>query len=159
MTMARWDPFRELVTMREAMDRLFEDSFFRPGRLTGTVREVARVLPIDVYETADELVVKAALPGARPEDVDVNVTGDTLTLKGKIHSDAEKEEAGKWNWLANELWHGDFIRTLTLPIAVQADKAEAHFEDGILTLTLPKAEETKPKQIKIKAREMLESRK
>lgn len=158
MTISRWDPFRELVTLREAMDRLFEESYVRPNRRTGLAREATAALPIDVYETPEEVVVRAALPGAKPEDVDINVTGDTLTLKGKIHSDAEKPEASKWNWLAQELWYGEFVRTLTLPLSVQSDKAEARFEGGILTLTLPKAEEIKPKQIKIKAREMIEGR-
>ena len=158
MVLARWDPFREMAAMREMMDRLFEESFTRPFRMLGTVRETTRVLPLDVYETDENVVVRAALPGAKPEDVEINVTGDALTIKGRIHSEAEKEEARKWNWICNEVWYGEFVRTLTLPIPVQADKAEATFEDGILTLTLPKAEEIKPKQIKVKARETITAR-
>ena len=158
MSMLRWDPFREFVTLRDAMDRLFEENVGRSGRLTGSPREVVRALPIDLYETPNEVVLKAALPGARPEDVDINVTGDVLTIKGKIHSDAEKEEAAKWNWLYHELWHGEFARSLQLPVVVQADKAEARFEEGVLTLVLPKADEVKPRQIKVQAREAITGR-
>ena len=157
MTMSRWDPFRELVTLRDAMDHLFDEGYARPGRAISS-RVATRVLPIDLYETPEEVVLKAALPGAKPQDVDINVTGDTLTLKGRISTYAEGQEATKWNWLAQELWSGEFVRQVALPVAVQPDKADARFEDGILTITLPKAEAIKPRQIKIKSGETIATR-
>lgn len=147
MSVVRWEPFADLMTLREAMDRLFEESVVRPGsRLMaphGTVIDLA----LDMYETENELVVTAALPGVKPEDVEVTITGDALCIKGETRAETKEEKA---NYLRQERRYGAFARTVALTTPVQADKAEAKFKDGVLTLSIPKAEEAKPKTIKIK---------
>jgi HSP20 family protein len=135
------------MTLRDAIDRIFEESFGR-GPVS---RMVASALPIDMFERQDELVVMAAVPGARPEDVDISVSNDTLTIKATIHSEAEKEEARNYCWYFHELDHGQFTRTVSLPFPVASDKADAKFENGMLYLTLPKSEEAKPKRIQVQA--------
>ena len=144
----RWEPFGELVSLREAMDRLFEESFVRPGggRLAPAGMEVPAV---DVYQTDDAVVVKSAIPGIKPEDIDISITGDTLTIKGETRVE---EEVNEENYIRRERRYGSFYRSLALPLPVVTEKAEAEFENGVLTLTLPKAEEVKPKAIKIKAK-------
>jgi len=96
------------------------------------------------------------LPGFKPEEVDISITGDTLTLKGEHR---EEKETKNENYLLQERSYGSFSRSITIPVEVKSEKAEASFEDGVLTLTLPKAEEVKPKQIKVKARPMIEGEK
>jgi HSP20 family protein len=130
------------------MDRLFEDSFVSPltWRTIGSGESVTP--PIDVHETADELVVTAALPGMKAEDVEITMTGQTLTLRGEFKAD---EEITKDQYLYRERRFGSFSRTLQLPVRVQGDKAKASFTDGVLTLSIPKAEEVKPRQIRIDA--------
>ena len=143
MSMQRWDPFREALTLRDAMNRLFEDSVVRPSTLgTGT----AVGLALDLAESADEYTIRASLPGFRPEDVNITVTGDTLTIQAEYKGDEERKGT---NFLLRERRLGSFSRTVTLPQRVQADQAQARFENGELILTLPKAEEVKPKQIQI----------
>jgi HSP20 family protein len=102
-----------------------------------------------MYETDDAVVVKAAIPGVDPKDVEINVTGDTLTIRGEIRKEEEVKEE---NYLRRERYYGSFCRSFLLPTRVVADDAEAVFENGVLTLTLPKAEEVKPKSIKVKAK-------
>jgi HSP20 family protein len=150
--MMRWEPFEDVISLRDAMDRLFEESFVQPRRSGRRMREAGSVanLPVDVYETDDELVISARVPGMNPDDVEVTVHGDTATIRGKLHSAAKDEESKNWKWYAHELWHGPVGRTINLPTTIEADKAEAHFENGLLTLRLPKAEEVKPKTIKVK---------
>jgi HSP20 family protein len=144
----RWEPFRELVSLREAMDRLFEESFVRPGggRLAPAGIEIPAV---DMYQTDDAVVVKSAIPGIKPEDIDISITGDTLTIRGETRAE---EEINEENYIRRERRYGSFCRSLALPLPVVTEKAEAEFENGVLTLTLPKAEEVKPKAIKIKAK-------
>ncbi len=145
-----WDPFREMVSLREAMDRLFEDSFVRPfGVYPLLQREGVSTLAIDMYETDNDVVVKASLPGVKPDDVDVTVTGNTLSIKGETKEEVD-ETKGDYHY--RERRYGAFQRTVTLPTEVEAGKAEATFENGVLTLRLPKVEEVKPKQISIKAK-------
>ena len=146
--LVRWDPFREMISLREAMDRLFEDSIVRPRGSLAPVTGAA-ALALDVCETADDVTVKASIPGVKPEDIDITVTGDVLTIKGETVEEEEKKEA---NYHLRERRYGAFQRSVTLPTAVKADKAAADFSNGVLTLTLPKVEEVKPKSIKIKAR-------
>ena len=147
MTMMRWEPFRNMTSLRNAMDRLLEDSVVRPGHLWP---ELERGEPaLDVYQTDSDVVVTAALPGVKPEEVEIAITGETLTIKGE-HT--EEREVKEENYLHRERRHGVFSRSILIPLQVTADKAEAVFENGVLTLTLPKAEEVKPKQIKVKAK-------
>jgi len=130
------------------MDRLFEESFVRP-REAWLAPLGAQTLAVDMYETPEEVVLRTALPGVDPEDIDVSVIGDTLTIKGE--SKAEEEVKGA-NFIRHERHYGSFARSLSLPTSVVAEKATADFSKGILTLRLPKAEEVKPKRIEIKTK-------
>ena len=146
--LVRWDPFRDMVTLREAMDRLFEESFVRPrGALAPA--EGAASLALDVFESDDDVTVKASIPGLKPEDIDISITGDVLTIKGETHEEREEKQG---NYHVRERRWGAFQRSVSLPTLVKADKADAVFENGVLTLTLPKVEEVKPRSIKIKAK-------
>jgi HSP20 family protein len=145
VNLVRWEPFREMISLRQAMDRLFEDSFVRFPHLSG---DGVREFPIDVYQTKKDLVVKAALPGVKPEEVDITITDDAVTIKGEH---AEEQETKEDDYLYRERYYGAFSRSVAIPVKVKGEKAEATFEEGVLTLTLPKAEEIKPRQIKIKA--------
>jgi len=146
MTLTRWEPFRELMTLREAMDRLFDEAFTAPLRLT----DGFGLMPlVDMYQTEDAVVVKATVPGVKPEDLHITITGDVLTIKGEVKEEEEHKEA---TWHLRERRYGTFTRTIQLPVPVEADKAEAVFENGILTLTLPKVEEVRPKAITVKAK-------
>ena len=147
----RWEPAREMMTLREAMDRLFDDAFTRPLSL----RDAWSVPAIDMYQTDDEIVIKAALPGIKSDEVQINITGEVLTLKGEMKREEEKtsSQQGKEKaWHIREQRWGSFERSVVLPTDVVSDKAKAEFENGILTITLPKAEEVKPKVINIQAK-------
>ena len=151
----RWDPFGEMVHLRHTVDGLFDQSFSRPWRIVRWENGES-VSPLDVYETDDELVVKAVLPGVKPEDVEVSITGDTLSIKGEFKAE---EETKKRSYYRQERRYGSFHRAITLPTEVETDKAEAVFEHGVLTLTMPKAEAVKPKTIQVKAHSMIEGEK
>ena len=143
--LTRWEPAREMMTLREAMDRLFDDAFTRPL----SIRDGWSAPAIDMYQTDDEIVVRASLPGFKADDVQINITGDVLTLRGEMkHEDEKKEKA----WHLREQRWGSFERSVALPTNVVADRASADFENGILTITLPKAEEAKPRTISVKAK-------
>jgi HSP20 family protein len=146
--LVRWEPWSDMVSLRDAMDRLFEESVVRP-RAGWLAPLAAESLAVDMYETDEEVVVKTATPGVKPEDIDVSITGDVLTIRGETKAEEKVEKA---NYIRQERRYGAFSRSLTLLSTVVADKATAEFEGGVLTLTLPKAEEVKPKTIKIKAK-------
>jgi len=143
----RWEPAREMMTLREAMDRLFDDAFTRP--LSMRDGWFMSTPAVDMYQTENEVVVKASIPGMKAEDVQINITGDVLTLKGEVQNEEERNDKA---WHIREQRFGSFERSVALPTAVKTDKAEAVFENGILTVTLPKADEVKPKTINIKAK-------
>ena len=145
--LTRFDPLSEMVTLRQAMDRLFEDSFVSPLTLRAYNGE-APAPALDVHETGDEIVVTAALPGLKPEDVDITITGQTLSIRGEFKAD---EKVERDQYLYRERRYGSFHRQLQLPVRVQGDAAAATFENGVLTLTIPKSEEVKPRQIQVKA--------
>jgi len=149
MAIERWHPFTELMSLRQAMDRLFEDSFVRPSHVLTSLGEVAAPA-LDIYQTPSEVVVKAALPGVKPDDISIDITGETLTIKGEHKAE---QEIKKEDYLYQERRYGAFSRSVVLPGGLKPDKTEATMEDGILTLTIPKAEEIKPKAIKVKAKE------
>lgn len=149
MAIQRWQPFSELMSLRQAMDRLFEDSFVRPSRLLTTLGEAAAPA-LDVYQTPNEVVVKTALPGLKSEDISIDITGDTLTIKGETKAE---QEIKKEDYLYQERRYGNFSRSVVLPGGLHPERAEATLEEGILTLSIPKAEEAKPKAIKVKAKE------
>jgi HSP20 family protein len=135
-----------MMTLRDAMDRLFDEAFTRPFRLYD--RDLS-MPAVDMYQTDNEVVVKAAIPGVKADEVQISVTGDVLVIKGESK---EKEETKEKAYHIREQRWGMFERTLALPTEVVADKAKAEFENGILTITLPKAEEVKPKTIAIKTK-------
>ena len=142
----RWDPFRELADMRATMGGLFGRGFIRPVRVVNW--EGNGYFPVDLYETDNEIVVEASLPGVKPDELQVSVTGDTLTVKGETKAEHEEEEP---NYYRKERRYGSFQRVLTLPVEVDSDKAHATFENGVLNLRLPKKPEARSKTIEVKA--------
>ena len=155
MSMMRWQPFTELMSLRQAMDKLFEDSFVTPSRILSTFGPDTGI-PVDMYQTANDVVVKTALPGVKPEEVDITITGDNLTIKGETKAE---EEVKREDYLYHEHRYGAFSRSMPLPSGLDSDKAEANFDNGILTLIIPKSEQVKPKQIKVKAKGIIEGKK
>jgi HSP20 family protein len=143
MSLVRRGNMRDIRTMRDMMDRLMED-FYNPG--FGLEETGAPTL--DMYQTEDDLMVKVALPGLKPEDIQISVTGDVLTLKGEFKEEQENKNA---NYHIRERRYGSFSRSIPLPVPVKSDNAKADFENGILTITLPKTEEIRPKTISVKA--------
>jgi len=148
MSLQRWEPFKEMMTLRNALDRLFEESFVRPSAYWSNI-DSGLTVPVDVYQTDKDVVVKASLPGFKPEEVDISIIGDTINIKGEHREEKEEKQE---NYFIRERHYGDFSRTITIPVEIKSDQAEAVFENGVLTLTLPKAEEVKPRQIKIRAK-------
>jgi HSP20 family protein len=146
-SLIKWEPLSDLVSLRDAMDRLFEESFVRMRGLPTALGTEA--LAVDMYETADSVVVKTSVPGVTPEDIDITITGNTLTIKGESESEEKVEKA---NYIRQERRYGSFQRSVALPESIVADGAEATYEHGILTLTIPKAEESKPKTIKVETK-------
>lgn len=149
--LSRWEPMREALTLRDAVNRLFEESFVRPfgGWPLSTRDGAANVLAVDMFETNDDVTVKASMPGVKPEDVDITVTGNVLEIRGETKQETE-ETRGDYHY--RERSYGTFQRSLTLPVDVKSDQVEATFEDGVLTLRMPKAEQAKARQIKIQTR-------
>jgi HSP20 family protein len=147
--LTRWEPGREMMTLREAMDRLFDDAFTRPFSLMTEGGSTWSSLAIDMYQTDNDVVVRAALPGIKPDEVQINVTGDILTIKGEVKHEEEKKDK---SWHIREHHRGAFERSVRLPIGVISDKAKADFQNGVLTITLPKLEEVKPRTIAVKAK-------
>ena len=145
MTLRVWDPFRDSMSLSDAMNRLFAESFVRPASTWGGNGH-GYWFPIDIEETDNEYVVKASLPGYRPEDVNITTSGDTLTISGEYKGEEEHKES---NYLLRERRFGSFSRTITLPVPFDSNQANARYEHGELVLTLPKAEEVRPRQIKI----------
>ena len=142
--LVRWDPLHEMSAMRRVMGRVFDETW------TPTIwHERTRPIPVDLYETDDAVVAKAALPGVDPEDVEISVNDDLLTIKGETKHE-EKEE--REHFLRRELSYGAFGRTLPLPASVDAEKATAEYEGGVLTITLPKVQGSRTKTIKISSK-------
>jgi HSP20 family protein len=147
--LTRWDPNRETMTLRDAMDRLFDDAFTRPFSMMRNGGSTWSSPAIDLYETNNDVVVKAALPGIKADEVQLNITGDILTIRGETRQEEETKDKA---WHIREQRWGAFERSVMLPSGVIADKAKADFDNGILTITLPKSEEKKPKTITVKAK-------
>ena len=141
----------EFGTLRQAMDRLLDEAVVgSPFRTTWSrAGNGIQSMPLDVYATENEVVILAAVPGMRPEELEVTAFQNTITLSGKVADVAESEEAKGATWYLRELWSGQFRRSLTLPFAVDPDKAQATFEHGVVRIVLPKAEQAKPKKIAI----------
>lgn len=152
MSSSRWDPWGDLVGLREAMNNLLEESLVRPrSHLAGGTGSTAG-LALDVRETADRFVVTASVPGVGPDDMDITVLGDTLRISGERRADDEEHpgaEGGRW--LIRERRYGAFERVVSLPAPVKPDAATAEFKDGVLTIILPKADAAKPRSISVRA--------
>jgi HSP20 family protein len=145
MSVRRWDPWSDVVSLREAMDNLLRESFVQPQR-RGTTRAFS--VALDIRETGNEYVIQAELSGVQPEDVHLQVKDNTLQISGEVKQ--EQQEQGQGQWVLRERRYGRFQRTLTLPMPVQSDQANAEFENGILIVTLPKAQEARAKSIPIR---------
>ncbi len=139
--LTRWSPLRDVISMSDAIDRLFDQAYVMPGG--------NRMPNIDVMENDDNVIVKAELPGFNPDNVDVRVEGNMLSLRGEYNHENEKQE-GEYH--LHERRQSSFARTIPLPTNVDANKANAEFDNGVLTLTLPKQEEAKPRRISINAK-------
>jgi HSP20 family protein len=144
MSLDRWDPFREMMNLRDTMDRLLERSIGGTGQLLSNMRPDA--IPMDVRERDDAFEVRASIPGVKPDDVEVIVQGERLTIRAETH--AEQEQRGD-TWLMRETRSGTLQRTITLPSPVSSDGTEARIEHGILTLRLPKLAEARPRRITV----------
>jgi len=148
MSIRRWYPYRDVVSLREAMNQLLEESMVRsPSGLEEPEGSIP--VRVDMVETDEGIVVKSDLPGMKPEDVDISIQENTLTIKGAFEAEEETERE---NVHIRERRYGAFQRSIPLPKAVDAEKAEAEFEDGVLRVTLPTVEEEKPKRISVRAR-------
>jgi HSP20 family protein len=145
-TLTRWDPWREMTALRRTLDRFFEEPF--ETRMAMPWRFDEFTPAVDMVEEEDAYIVKASLPGVKPEDVEVTLQNNVLTIKGETKEDKEIKEE---NYHLRERRFGSFMRSLTMPTAVKADKIEASNEDGVLTVRLPKSEADKPRKITVKA--------
>lgn len=147
MPIVRWEPFRDLVTTQDRLNRLFNETM---GRYFGDegVRTGAWLPAVDIFETEQNIVLKAELPGIDPKEVEATVHEGTLYLKGERKYEKEVNEE---SYHHVERAYGSFARSFELPASVDADKVQAEFKDGVLTLTMPKKEEAKAKKIKISA--------
>jgi|HigsolmetaAR202D_1030399.scaffolds.fasta_scaffold00022_95 Molecular chaperone (small heat shock protein) len=139
----RWDPFQEAISLREAMNQLFEGSFVRD---LPTNRLASFTPAIDLSETSDAFIVEASLPGLKAEDINVSIEDNVLTISGELQ---QKEEHKERNYHRVERRYGSFRRSIALPNSVQAEKVEAKLENGVLHLNIPKAEEAKPRRITV----------
>lgn len=149
----RWDPFRDAMSLRDAMDRLLEQSVISPRGGHGPTRG-ATTLPLDLWETPDAVIARVPLPGIRPDDesIDVSVDGNVLTIRARMPGisgdDGEAPDQGM-RWIHREVPRGEVRRAVELPIAVDADRATAQFTHGLLQLTLPKLQPARPRKINV----------
>ena len=152
LTRKTWNPTGEALALSDVMDHLMRNAFVSPARWmqNGNSANGSNfdAPALDVSETTEGYTVKAALAGWKPENVDVSFENGVLTLKGEWNEESERNDE-KTKWHAKEIRSNSFQRNITLPTDVEADKAQAEFENGVLTLNIPKAEVVKPKQIKI----------
>lgn len=141
MVLQRWDPFRDMVRMERAMDRMWRGFRGHDGASVG-----AGTLPLDVLERGEEIVIRASLPGMDPNDINATLEGNVLTIKGQTEAASEHEGAG---YVLRERRTGAFHRTLRLPNSVDTDKVSTRYEAGVLSITFPKLEVKKAKQLKV----------
>ena len=146
MALARIAPLSDFVSLRDAMDQLFQESFIRPNGWSAMSGQVS--MPVDLWETKDAYHLRADLPGMTPEDIEINVTGDTVSLSGETKAATDVTSDG---WLRQERRSGKFQRAFTLPVQIDSNAVTATFTNGVLDLILPKSETVKPKTVKISA--------
>lgn len=144
-SLIRWDPAREMTHMRQLMDRMFDESWLDAPMRWNRPEGIA--LALDMTEDTDAYTVKASIPGVQPDDVDITLTDNVLTIKGETRHEEETEEQ---NYHLRERHFGAFTRSIRLPMPVDADNVDASYENGVLTLRLPKLETVKPKRIAVK---------
>jgi HSP20 family protein len=144
-----WRPRRNMLSLGEPFDGFFDEWFQRPSRLW-LVPSWAESLPLDVYREDGHLVIKAEVPGVSSEDIDISVKDNVLTISGETKSEEEVKEE---DYVRRERRYGSFCRSLALPVEAEGGKAEASFEDGVLTVTVPVAEEPQPEAVKIEVKE------
>ena len=141
--LTRWDPFQDMLSLREAMNQLMEESFVRPNGARGGQNFVPA---LDLSETKDAYLVEAAVPGLKPADIEITVENNVLTIKGETRQEAEDKQR---NYHRVERRFGSFQRTIGLPTTVKADAIQASLTNGVLRLEIPKAEEVKPRKISV----------
>lgn len=146
MSMVRWDPFDDLASLRESMDKLFDEFFTRRPEQGGRRMPMVWQPAIEAYEADGDVVVRAELPGIDPNTVEISLSNDTLTIKGEAKS--EHEDKGR-SYYRRELRYGSFLRSIALPAGVEGDKARATYKNGILEIRVPKSERAKPKSVKV----------
>jgi HSP20 family protein len=139
------DPFQEALTLHDAVNQLFAQSFVRPGWTASSSQ--AWAVPIDVFETEQGYQVRALLPGMQPEDVELTVQQNTLSIKGEFHPSVR--EGQQVTWLVQEIGSGTFERTLTFPKPIDTEKLETSYEHGVLSILVPLTESSRPKRISI----------
>ncbi|HWQ13309.1 MAG TPA: Hsp20/alpha crystallin family protein [Roseiflexaceae bacterium] len=140
--LTRWDPYQDMLSLREAMNQLFEESFVRPSLARGDSGGFTPAL--DLSETEDAYIVEAAVPGLKPENLEVTLENGLLSIKGEVKQESEEK---KRNFHRIERRFGSFVRTVNLPTSVKADAISATLQNGVLRLEIPKAEEVKPRKI------------
>ena len=156
MSSTRWDPWGDIVTLREAMNNLLEESFVSRGRPGDPVAPSPTTagavgLALDVREMGDAFEVTASVPGVSPDNVEITVLGDRLRIRGERKGETEPAAADGGRWVLRERRYGPFERTVNLPTAVKPDAASAEFKDGVLTIRLPKADEAQPRTIPVRS--------
>jgi HSP20 family protein len=151
--MRRFDPFGEMLTLRDAMNQLFEDSVVSPARMSTSN---ALSMPLDVSESQDEFIVDAVVPGLKPEDLDITIQDNVLTIRGETRKEQQTGDK-QTNFHVMERRYGRFSRTISLPTSVKANAVRATLEHGILHLEIPKAEEVKPHRITVNGARSLEN--
>lgn len=144
MASERWDPFREMIALRDGMNRLFDETLMRPGSdwLAGFRDRPA----MNVYETDAAVTVEVHLPGVKREEVEITLSGTTLTIKGERHA---REEVKDEHFIRREVHDGAFLRRITLPETIEGEKAEASFIDGVLKISFPKVAAPQAKRIEL----------
>ncbi len=145
MAIVRWDPFRDFLSLQNEVGRVFEKTF-GPGGEKGT-KGFAWAPAIDAYETDTDVIVKADVPEVEADDIDITLSEDSLTLKGERKFTEEVDED---NYYRLERRYGTFQRSIPIPGAIKRDNISADYKDGVLTITIPKAEESRPKQVKVR---------
>ncbi|GCE48324.1 HSP20 family protein [Thermosporothrix hazakensis] len=151
MSITRYDPFREAMSLRNAIDQLFSQSFVNPSWTTQTPNA-----PMDVYEDEHGYKVSISLPGVRPEDIDVTVHQNTLNIKGEYKHEIEPEqqqaqEKPRGNWLVREISSGSYQRSITFDRPIDLEHIETNYEHGMLTINLPVTESSRPKRIEVRS--------
>ena len=150
--LTRWDPLKDMVNLRNTVDRMFETTL---NDLDMNTQTLSWGLPLDVIENDDNFLVKASVPGIDPDELEITFSDNVLTIRGEVKSEEEVKEA---RYHMRERRYGSFARSISLGSRIQGDKIEARYENGVLELTLPKSEEVKPKRIQIHPAKMIDAK-